>query len=399
MPQASALSVAHRTQRSSHSELFCARTFNSTATWTPSARIDAVVVPASRGAAALDGAASLATRLNAPLVALCSKRTSAHGVVARFARLPGCHVLAIDVPDGYRHDLLPTRTVADRFRDASGRRNSDLSVKRNLGLLLARLQNWSKIIFVDDDVAESTDGRTPGLPTETVRRLASALDSHQIAGLVCRDFPDNSVVCHARRLAGFEQDVFVSGAALAVNCDDHPLPFFPDQYNEDWFFFSRRVAARDLAYVGDTTQAVFDPFESPDRARHEEFGDLLAEGLFGLFTEQPEEMGYLNRLAAADTEYWSQFIDARRDTLSITAMALEFAYEVGVHDVARITGAINSLVAADDQLARLSPDLCVDYLDAWAADLIEWERATQRLYSVGSTAAALNFLELCVSTI
>jgi hypothetical protein len=361
---------------------------------TRSARIDAVVVPASRGAAALDGAASLATRLNAPLVALCSKQTTAHDVSARFARLPACRVLTIGVPDGYRHDLLPTRIVAQRFREASGNRKSDLSVKRNLGLLLARLQNWSKIIFVDDDVAESVGGRTPGIPTGTARRLASALDRHQIAGLGCRDFPDNSVVCHARRLAGMRQDVFVSGAALAVNCDDHPLPFFPDQYNEDWFFLSRRVAARDLAYVGDTTQAVFDPFASPDRARHEEFGDLLGKGLFALFAEQPDEMGYLNRLAAADTAYWSQFIETRRDTLSITAMALESAHDFGVHDVARMTAAINSLDAAGDQLSQFSPELCVDYLNAWAEDLIEWECATQSLYSGGGMGAALDLLEL-----
>ena len=69
-------------------------------------------------------------------------------------------------------------------------------------------------------------------------------------GLTCREYPDNSVVCHARRLAGLPQDTFVSGAALGVNCNDQPLPFFPEQYNEDWFFFSRLTARRDLAHAG-----------------------------------------------------------------------------------------------------------------------------------------------------
>jgi hypothetical protein len=37
--------------------------------------------------------------------------------------------------------------------------------------------------------------------------------------------------------------------------------------------------------------------------------------------------------------------------------------------------ALRSLTAATDQLSRLSPELCVDYLDAWASDLTRWERA------------------------
>ena len=56
--------------------------------------------------------------------------------------------------------------------------------------------------------------------------------------MVVPQHPDNSVVCHARRLAGRFQDVFVSGAVLGVHCNSLPLSFFPDIYNEDWFFFA-----------------------------------------------------------------------------------------------------------------------------------------------------------------
>jgi hypothetical protein len=58
------------------------------------------------------------------------------------------------------------------------------------------------------------------------------LDRHQVAGMHVRHFPDNSVVCHARRLAGFAQDVFVTGAALGVHCNSLPLSFFPDIYKQ-----------------------------------------------------------------------------------------------------------------------------------------------------------------------
>ena len=197
------LSEAPRTQQSSHAALCRARNFGPAPPLSRSARLDAVIVPTSRGATALDGAVHLATSMDATVVALCSKRTLAHEVDARFARVPGARVLAIDVPAGYRHDLLPIRTVAPRFRSASYPRRTDLSLKRNLGLLLARLRDWGRILFLDDDIGDSVHGRPTGLPAATAQRLAAALNHHQIAGLACRDFPDNSVVCHARRLAGF----------------------------------------------------------------------------------------------------------------------------------------------------------------------------------------------------
>ena len=82
--------------------------------------------------------------------------------------------------------------------------------------------------------------------------------------MTCRDFPDNSVFCHARRLARLPQDVFITGAVLGVNCSDLPLPFFPDIYNEDWFFFAEAAAYRRLTKVGEAQQAEYDPYAEAD---------------------------------------------------------------------------------------------------------------------------------------
>ena len=359
-------------------------------------RVDAIIVPASRGAAALDGAAHLSVRLGVPLVALCSRNTHSSEATARLSRIRGCRAVVVEVPSGYEHDLLPRRTSALRFRVASANRRSDLSLKRNLGLLMARLHGWGKILFLDDDIGDTVRGTPVGVPTKIVRRLAADLDSRQIAGLACRDFPHNSVVCHARRLAGYRQDTFVNGAVLGVNCNDQPVPFFPDQYNEDWFFFSPLVAERNLGLVGHATQEAYDPYQDPQRARQEEFGDLLAEGLYTLFEQQPAEMNYFRRLDAADEPYWERFIEARRETLSLTALSLEIAIEY-THDHAdadRCAAALRSLDAAEKQLYRLSPRTCTDYIDAWASDLGEWQQAAQRIRSVGDTAKALQELGL-----
>jgi hypothetical protein len=346
--------------------------------------VNAIVVPASRGAGALDGAAHLAARLNARLVALCSGATTGAVVAARLAERSDCTALVVDIPVGYRHELLPTRTASSRFRALNGNRHNDLSLKRNLGLLMARLHGWSKILYLDDDIGDVVDGCPVGLPVDTVHRLATQLDAHQVAGLACRDYPDNSVVCHARRLAGFRQDTFVTGAALGVNCNDQPLPFFPEQYNEDWFFFSRLTARRSLAHVGYATQAPYDPFAHPDRAQQEEFGDLLAEGLYTLFEDQPEEMDYFCRFDEADASYWERCMAVRRETLDLIAFTLDDGDAAGQR-----ASALRSVHAAAQQLARLTPELCVDYLDAWKSDLDGWERATQRIRVVPNTTVAV----------
>jgi hypothetical protein len=111
-------------------------------------------------------------------------------------------------------------------------------------------------VFVDDDVTLSR--------IDNIARLAGQLDRYQVAGMIVWDYPDNSVVCHARRDAALRQDVFLS--------------FFPDIYNEDWFFFACEAASRELGGVGQATQIEYNPYASPDRARPEEFGDLPGRG-------------------------------------------------------------------------------------------------------------------------
>jgi hypothetical protein len=366
--------------------------------------VDAIIVPATRGAAFLEPAMVLAARHEAILVALCSQQTRAAEVALFAARIPGCRALIVDIPGEYHHDSLPVLTASELFRQASAQRSNDLSLKRNLGLLLARLHGWSKVLFLDDDIGQSlVDARvgiSTGIDGRTVRLLAAQLGTHQVAGLVCRDFPDNSVVCHARRLAGRAQDNFISGAALGVNCNDQPLPFFPDIYNEDWFFFSHHAASRELAQVGEAKQDPYDPYDRPERAQHEEFGDLLAEGLYALFEGQKPEMSFAERVRGATQPYWEHFIAARAQELDEVGERLsKLNRRPRLTRTAKMraetrTAAIRSLTVAREQLARLSPDTCVSFLHAWQDDLDVWQRMTTRISSVGDSLEAMDHLEL-----
>lgn len=369
-------------QKASHSRLL--RSAVEPHTIRPS-HLDAIIVPATRPASSFAGLIDLSARLGVLLVVLCSRRTKVNHVAKHVAATPGAKALVVEVPVGYA--LPDTPTWTSTFDLANGGRASDLSLKRNLGLLLARLNGWTKVVFLDDDITLRD--------TSTLHRMARQLDNHQIAGMICRDYPDNSVVCHARRVAGLRQDNFVSGSALGVHCGDLPLPFFPDIYNEDWFFFSKAVVRHELLSIGDTTQSRYYPFADPDRARHEEFGDLLAEGLYALIEDVDDRhLPYDRMLACADAKYWSAFIGARKESLQATRRRLE---GFGAHTSGSLEpdAALRSLDAAEEQLGTINPGLCTDYLEAWQSDLQGWEATCMKANDTGSVREAMaRFVEL-----
>jgi hypothetical protein len=353
-------------------------------------RLDAIIVPASRPAFCLQPAINLAARLDVLLVVLCSKQTRADHVAERVSSSPGARAIVVDLPKTWRHPKFPTRTSSQVFRKANGYRESDLSAKRNIGLLLARLHGWNKIVFVDDDVTLAR--------TDNVARLAEQLDRYQVAGMIVRDYPDNSVVCHARRDAGLPQDVFLTGAVLGVHCNNLPLSFFPDIYNEDWFFFAREAASRQLREVGQASQLTYNPYAKPDRARREEFGDLLAEGLFALMGQVDPSVQLGEQLRAADEAYWSRFIEARHNVITETMTLLSDVAERS-EDHGRISSALVSLGAAQHHLDHMiTAEDCVSFVDAWQEDLEEWKSFSTGVNNVESTRDAMDFLQLTTWT-
>jgi hypothetical protein len=319
------------------------------------------------------------------LVILCSLQTKPDQVATRVTNSPGARALVIPIPAGWKHRSFPERTSAAEFQKAKADRANDLSAKRNLGLILARLQGWNKIAFIDDDITLSG--------SRSLTRLAGQLDDYHVAGMVVRDYPDNSVVCHARRLALLPQDVFVTGAVLGVHCDNRPLSFFPDIYNEDWFFFAREAAAHKLPHAGHARQAEYQPFASTERARQEEFGDVLAEGLYALIGAEDPSVPIEKQLRTAKSPYWSQFIQARREVLKQIETRLLSLLD---HDGdGRMYCALASVAAARNQLEQtVSADLCVNFVDAWRRDLSDWQKFSNCLGNVGSIREAMDFLEL-----
>lgn len=333
--------------------------------------LDAIIVPAARKADKLKTVAELAASADVLLVVLASRDCHVVEASALVASIQGCRALIVGIPGDYRNDLLTFQTSDLSFANLKAGRNSDLSLKRNLGLLLARLMCWEKIMFLDDDIF--------GVALTDLAKIASQLDSHQVTGLISREFPDNSVVCHANRLSGRDQDNFVTGAALGVNCAEKPLDFFPDVYNEDWLFFASHAAQGQVISVGTARQQPYKPFADPNRAVMEEFGDLVAEGLYALFNDGQS-------LNAATEDYWHDFINARGKL--IERLADHFRL-IPTHEAVQIH---KSMLSAGERLASIKAQGCVCFVDAWRHDRGTFARTAKKIPPMGNFAAACEYL-------
>jgi hypothetical protein len=152
----------------------------------------------------------------------------------------------------------------------------------------------------------------------------------------------------------------VSGASLAVECDAD-IGFFPYIYNEDWLFLFDDASNRRLANSRlQATQLTYYPFANAKRAAWQEFGDVLAEGLYSLL-----HLGL--KVEDATPEYWASFLKARRSFLeAILARSQNANPEIRGEMVASVESALGCL---DD----IRPELCASYVQAWRADLRDWK--------------------------
>ncbi len=340
---------------------------------------DAIIVPASRTAQNLEQAITLARAVQCQLVILCSRDAHAADVHTVLDARSFSDATVIDMPLTYRHDFFAFATT-DWIKEQCPVRDSDLSLKRNVGLVLARMLGWKRIFFLDDDIRDLDAAAL--LETVALLDKPNSLGQRYCsAGIAASYFPDNSVVCHARRAIGEFQDVFVSGSALAVDCTV-PFAFFPDIYNEDWLFFYRDAAEGRLgSSTRRATQLRYDPFANPVRAESEEFGDVIAEALYALLDEDLS-------VEHATEARWEQFLADRQhilnDIIARSDQAPRHMREKMKH----------SVEIARKCLKEIQPRMCVQYVQLWRRDLRQWEMTLKEIPRVRSTSDALDRLGL-----
>lgn len=316
----------------------------------PVGHLDAIIVPTARPSVVLSSAVTLAQTHGCALVVLSSK-LAVPALTREIAVRAGLEFVGIDMrtaPVG----VLPRFTTDDLLRGKVFQRDDDLSAKRNLALLLSLLAGWRRVVFLDDDITVPNPG--------DLGTVAGLLDEYAVVGLELGGFPDNSVVCHANREVGGFQDTFIGGGALAVDvrrCDS----FFPNIYNDDWFFLLDEVGWRRPAVAGRAIQAEYDPFDDRRRARSQEFGDCMAEGVYAALDDR-------EGVLAADRGYWSKFLVARRRFI---ARIIERVRTSAIPDDEKIRRTM-ALRAAEARCRMIQSAFCYDYLAAWRADRQVW---------------------------
>jgi hypothetical protein len=238
------------------------------------------------------------------------------------------------------------------------------------------MMGWRRIFFLDDDIRDIT---SPNL-----QRTVDMLGSFSAAGLWVTDFPDNSIVCHAHRETGGAQDVFVSGAALTVDCESD-IGFFPDIYNEDWLFMFDYASTGKLANSSlEATQLCYYPFAKASRAAWQEFGDVIAEGLYTLL-----HLGL--DVTQATREYWGYFLEVRRNFLESILTRLPSSHP----DHPEMRGEMRmSVEQAEKCLLTIKPDLCERYVQAWRHDRADWKQRVPGIAEKPSIEAALGEMDL-----
>jgi hypothetical protein len=346
-------------------------------------RFDAILVPTNRPVEYLTACIGLTQQTAIPLIVVCSRRVNKSQVI-EVARRANVDVIAVDLPQHPANPLegISFRTSTDEdLLAASSGKTRDLSAKRNLGLVIAKMLGWRQLMFLDDDIY--------GVSTKDVEALAAALNDRNVSVLIPEEYPDNSVACHAFRLGGGEQGKFAGAGGTGVRCDRDDLPFYPNIYNDDWFFFSEEAASRRIAVVGVSYQREYDPFQDPRRAVNEEFGDLLAEGLYARLDARLD-------ISNMDVAYWTAFKEGRRDFLRRVAESLTAHPDSKLDNDngRRVRAAQVSIRQARFQLARIAPPLCQKFIDLWRADLIEWRQYLAKLPHFESVGSALDHLGL-----
>ncbi|MET9227831.1 hypothetical protein [Lentzea sp. NPDC003310] len=322
----------------------------------PQDEVDAMIVPSVRHPHALKHAVELAFQLKCVLVVLCSKHSSARAI-ARWVAEVDVPLIAIDTGRRTERLLLRFRTC-DLLEKTRFRRFADTSHKRNLGLAVARMAGWERIVFLDDDI-EVPD------PAD-LRRAAALTDRFGAAGLNLHGYPDNSVVFHAHREVGGDRNVFVGAGALAVSTRSSPS-FFPNIYNEDWFFLLNGESLTPTAVTGIAWQKPYDPFTNDTRARAEELGDVLAEGLFWLLHEG-------RSLREANTDYWRRYLCKRQNFIIETVNRILMMKASDSRQ-----RMLNSLKAASGRSQVIRPELCEAFVQAWREDRRTWSYHLERI--------------------
>jgi hypothetical protein len=146
-------------------------------------------------------------------------------------------------------------------------------------------------------------------------------------------------------------------------------------------FLAPYLDRREVAAVGSVRQDFQDPFAELSRARDEEFGEVIGEGLIAWL-----HTGSLH--SPLSEKYWAEFLRLRAAFIETVALGCRLSDHP---DAARAGVALE---IAESARRGLSPRVLADYVAAWWADRDSWRRFLTQLDAGDGLVAALDRLGL-----
>jgi len=333
--------------------------------------VDAIVVPTIRAAENLRAAVELAADARCHLI-LVYTDSPPDGLRAVLGKLQPGQVTLLTVRSTMQDRLLDLGASLPQSHVSSAA--LDISRKRNLGLAIGRVCRWTRMLFLDDDIRK--------LSVAKLSSAAALLDDYPVVGLRVRKYPDASVVGHARRLTGRRQEPFVSGGSLLVN-PQLVNGYFAPIYHEDWLCVINHLQEGHVAIGGTVGQLPYLPFTTPERAKAEEFGDVLLSGLLWLVHARPRIDVADEARPVAERDYWQKAMNPRfwKDILEQrTALLADITARLGKNSDG--PSPLPSLAGARQRLGELEPADFVLFTERWLTSLGEWRSRLSSLSGV-----------------
>ena len=200
-----------------------------------------------------------------------------------------------------KSDIITKIRNLNTFRLANFYHNYDISdwdlpAKRNFALIHSVQNGFKNILLIDDDVE--------GITKNIICKGIAALELYNISGCIVKYFPDTSVIGHIEQKYGEPYHPFLSGNFLFIKSDKIES-YFPLIYNEDWLFMIPSINKKKISAVDIIYQKKYNPFENISKIKMQEFGEVIAEGLFELIDRSKYDDRY-------NENYWNEYLEYRK---------------------------------------------------------------------------------------
>jgi len=220
----------------------------------------------------------------------------------------------------------------------------DIPLKRSAALDDAERRGLGAIGLLDDDISLTERDLLD------LRRLLD--DGADMVSFHILDFPDVSTVEHVERVV-FRRpsEISIGGNCLFVQ-PASVRTFFPHLYNDDWFFLFAHVGAADIVSAGSARQRPYVPWEQIGRARFEQFGDIVIEGMRTHLSEGRDAF-------AGEEDFWRRHLRDFRERLG------------GLHAAAPAGRLQDSVREAMEEAKRISVEDILQFQEGFRTALKE----------------------------